>query len=311
MSGIEARGLRKTFGDTVAVHDLDLTVEPGTIYGLIGADGAGKTTTLRCLCGALEPDRGVVRLAGLSLADDLEAAREHLGYLSQRFSLYDELTVLENLRFFAEVRGLRGGAWQTRTMETLAFVGLDAFTHRQARHLSGGMRQKLGLAVALVHEPEILLLDEPTRGVDPVTRQDFWQLIIRLVDESSVTVLVSTAYMDEASRCTQVGLLKEGHLVAEGPPAELRGALQGQVLELRGRPLAQLRSLAESTPGVEACHTFGDRLHVRVAAGAAQEVLSRLDSDLAERGVESFRARIVPPQLEDVFIALLEDEDGG
>jgi len=227
---IEVHHLTKTFGEKVAVNDLSLRVAEGEIYGLVGPDGAGKTTTMRLLCGALRPDAGEVRIAGHDVARQVNHARAQIGYLSQRFSLYEELTVLENIRFFAEVRGLSRQAWYPRSMEILAFVGLEDFVNRRAGHLSGGMKQKLGLATALVHRPRVLLLDEPTGGVDPVTRQDFWQLIIRLVREEGVTVLVSTPYMDEAVRCTRVGFMQEGRLLVEDTPDALRARLEGRAI---------------------------------------------------------------------------------
>ena len=203
---IEANELRRSYGDLRAVDGVSVQVSSGEIYGLVGADGAGKTTCMRLLCGAILPDtqpggmKASIRIAGYDLSSRTEQARAHIGYLPQRFSLYEDLTVMENLRFFAEVRGLSSEEWKPRCMEILRFVGLDPFVDLRAGHLSGGMKQKLGLAAALVHRPRVLLLDEPTTGVDPVTRQDFWQLIIRLVvggEREAVAVLISTPYMDE------------------------------------------------------------------------------------------------------------------
>ncbi len=200
MPSILVNHLSKSFGDTRAVNDIHLQVEQGEIYGLIGPDGAGKTTTMRLLCGALQPDHAGVstvckmQIAGLDMLKQTDRARAQLGYLPQRFSMYEELTVLENLRFFAEVRGLSEAAWRPRCMQILEFVGLASFVDRRAYQLSGGMRQKLGLAAALVHSPKVLLLDEPTTGVDPVTRQDFWQLIIRLVANEGGGIRQHTVY---------------------------------------------------------------------------------------------------------------------
>ncbi len=306
---IDIQNVRKTFGTTVALDNLSLHLDAGEIYGLVGPDGAGKTTTMRLLVGALRPDSGSLRVAGYDVLRQPEQVREHLGYLPQRFSLYEELTVLENLRFFAEVRGLGHDVWYPRSMEILTFVGLADFTNRRAGQLSGGMKQKLGLAVALVHRPKLLLLDEPTTGVDPVTRQDFWQLIIRLVGEEGVAVLVSTPYMDEAARCTRLGFLREGRLPVEGRPSSLRAPLDGRILELRGAPLRRWRDLALSDPDVEHAHLFGDRIHLRLRPQAhAQRVQARLKKAIAaQEGTLTYLAP-VKPQLEDVFIALLDKE---
>ena len=303
---IQATQLSKSFGQTRAVNELNLQVRAGEIYGLVGPDGAGKTTTMRLLCGALQPDRGQISVAGYRMDKAPDLAREQLGYLSQRFSLYEELTVLENLRFFAEVRGIPHSEWQARTMEILSFVGLADFTERRAGFLSGGMKQKLGLASALVHRPRVLLLDEPTGGVDPVTRQDFWQLIIRLVNQEGISVLVSTPYMDEAVRCTYVGFMQHGRLVVEDHPQALRDRLDGRILEVRGQPLKQLRVLAAADPDVESVQTFGDRLHLRVRPGQIKAASKRIkQASKAQANLTSIEQ--VPAQLEDVFIALLEE----
>jgi len=295
--------------------DLSLSVAPGEIYGLVGPDGAGKTTTIRLLCGALRPDPGwtgaapTITIAGIDLRRQPDPARAQLGYLAQRFTMYEELTVLENLRFFAEVRGLKASEWKPRCMQILDFVSLGEYTDRRAGQLSGGMKQKLGLAAALVHSPKVLLLDEPTTGVDPVTRQDFWQLIIRLVAEEGVAVLVSTPYMDEAARCQRVGFMRQGKLLVEGTPDALRQAFKGRILELFGQPLGVLRRVAQADPQVEDAQMFGDRLHLRVLPGTAQVTLERLSQAIPAAGGQLNRARLIPPGLEDVFIALLEEKE--
>lgn len=313
---IEARNLVKTFGDLKAVDQIHLQVAGGQIYGLVGPDGAGKTTTLRLLCGALLPDRSqnvnpVILIGGRDMLKQTEQARSQIGYLPQRFSLYEDLTVLENIRFFAEVRGLSPSDWRPRSLEILEFVGLEEFAHRRAGQLSGGMKQKLGLAAALVHKPNVLMLDEPTTGVDPVTRQDFWQLIIQLVSEVGqdglrTSVLVSTPYMDEAARCNRVGFMQRGKMVVEGTPAELRARLEGRVLELAGKPMFLLRKLLESEAGVQDLQMFGDRIHLRVAAGDAEQVMAHLQALIPAQGGQIDRLRSIPAQLEDVFMELLE-----
>ena len=307
---VSANHLRKSFGETHAVDDVSLQIQAGEIYGLVGADGAGKTTTMRLLVGALKPDAGEVTVCGYDVIRKTELARSQLGYLSQRFSLYEDLSVLENIRFFAEVRGLKPNEWLPRCMEILEFVGLDKFTDRRAGQLSGGMKQKLGLASALVTRPRVLLLDEPTTGVDPVTRQDFWQLVIKLVSgdkgEGGVSVIISTPYMDEASRCHRVGFMKDGKVIAEDTPFNLRARLNNRVLELRGSPLNLLRHVAHKDQDVEDVQAFGDRLHIRVGENRAQDVLTRLRSEIRAEGGEIDALRSVPPVLEDVFIALSE-----
>jgi drug efflux transport system ATP-binding protein len=312
MAHILVSHLNKSFGDTRAVEDVSLQVDAGEIYGLIGPDGAGKTTIMRLLCGALQPDHAksgeetVVQIAGLDMLRHTDPARAKLGYLPQRFSMYEDLTVLENLRFFAEVRGLQEASWRPRCMQILEFVGLASFIDRWAGQLSGGMRQKLGLAVALVHSPKVLLLDEPTTGVDPVTRQDFWRLIIRLVAEEGVAVLVSTPYMDEAGRCGRVGFMRKGRILLEGQPEVLRRRLEGRIVEVHGEPLPLLRDLARKDPNVEDAQMFGDRLHLRVVQGSANAVIKHLQSSIPAEGVNLGRLRTTTPQLEDVFIDLLE-----
>lgn len=296
--------LSRSFGAIRAVDDVSLTVAAGQIYGLVGPDGAGKTTTLRLICGAFKPDNGTVSIGGFPLEHQPEQAREMIGYLSQQFSLYEDLTVLENIRFLAEVRGLSKDEWLPRSQENLAFVGLDAFENRLAGKLSGGMKQKLALACALVNRPRLLLLDEPTTGVDPVTRQDFWQLVIRLAGEQGMAVLVCTPYMDEASRCSRVGFIRGGKIIQEGSPSQLRKLLAGCVLELSGKPVDLLVKIARADPAVQDAQRFGDRLHLRVQAGKSVRVQKRLPKQIRSAGGIVNQIAEIPPSLEDVFIDL-------
>ena len=331
---VQASNLKKFFGNNHAVDGVSLSIAPGEIYGLVGSDGAGKTTTMRLLVGALLPDAGEVEVCGFNVLKNVEQARSQIGYLSQRFSMYEDLSVLENIRFFAEVRGLKQNEWQPRCMEILKFVGLADFKDRRAGQLSGGMKQKLGLASALVTRPRLLLLDEPTTGVDPVTRQDFWQLVIKLVSQplspnsqlatrpstadvatnapssaqDGVSVLISTPYMDEASRCHRVGFMKAGKIIAEDSPSNLRSRLNGRVLELRGDPINTLRHVAHQDKDVEDVAAFGDRLHLRVREGQSQAILNRLPEEIRAAGGTIRELRAVPPVLEDVFIALSESD---
>ncbi|MGA7192951.1 MAG: ABC transporter ATP-binding protein [Anaerolineales bacterium] len=305
---IDATNLIRYFGGTHAVDGVSIHIKAGEIYGLVGSDGAGKTTTMRLLCGALKPDSGDAAICGFDVEKQTEDARSQLGYLSQRFSLYEDLTVLENIRFFAEVRGMKPNEWLPRCMEILEFVGLANFKARRAGQLSGGMKQKLGLASALVTRPRVLLLDEPTTGVDPVTRQDFWQLLIKLVsnNENGVAVLISTPYMDEAARCHRVGFMRHGKIIAEGTPSELRAMLKDRILELRGEPIKLLRQIAQKDKDVEDVRAFGDRLHLRVREDKAQVVIDRLPSEIRGEGGELNKLRSIPANLEDVFIYLSE-----
>jgi ABC-2 type transport system ATP-binding protein len=322
MNLVTASHLRKSFGATVAVDDVNLSIAAGEIYGLVGSDGAGKTTTLRLIVGALKPDSGDVSVCGYDVRKEGEQARSNIGYLSQRFSLYEDLSVLENIRFFAELRGLKRDEWLPRCLEILEFVGLEKFKDRRAGLLSGGMKQKLGLASALVTRPKVLLLDEPTTGVDPVTRQDFWQLIIKIVsvplllpsnlenyggekEGGGVSVILTTPYMDEASRCHRIGFMRGGKIIAEGAPSQLRATLEGRIVEVRGgASLNEMRQSVKKMDGVEDARLFGDKLHLRVGPGAADAVIASVTSS---RGSASVDARLVPPTLEDVFIALSEN----
>ncbi len=318
---IEISHLSKSFGSTNAVIDLNLKIAAGEIYGLVGSDGAGKTTTMRLLVGALKPDDGDATMCGFSVGKHTEQVRAQLGYLSQRFSFYEDLTVLENIRFFAEMRGLSRQEWLPRCMEILTFVGLESFKDRRAGQLSGGMKQKLGLASALVTRPKVLLLDEPTTGVDPVTRQDFWQLLIRLVSSperlspssvgaaregAGVAVILTTPYMDEAARCHRVGFMRNGRMILEGTPSQLRSRLEGCILEVRGIPLAALRQAAEKIGDVEDIRAFGDKIHLRLVPGRADGVITALYRAFPGGTSEHLENRLVPPTLEDVFISLAE-----
>ncbi len=268
-----------------------------------------KRPPCACWSARCKPDSGEASVSGFRVQKQGEQARAQVGYLSQRFSLYEDLSVLENIRFFAEVRGLSRETWLPRCMEILDFVGLAGFKDRRAGQLSGGMKQKLGLASALVAQPRVLLLDEPTTGVDPVTRQDFWQLLIRIVSQDRVGVILSTPYMDEAARCTRVGFMRVGRLIAEGTPSSLRTNLEGRIVELRGGDLSALRQVSGKLEGVQDVRAFGDKLHLRVKLGKAEEVISALKAAVQSTGEGKVETRLVPPTLEDVFITLAEGKE--
>ena len=299
---IVAEKLAKHFGALHAVDGLNLRVGPGEIFGLVGPDGAGKTTTMRLLCGAYEPTSGRAVVAGFDLGHHVAEARAATGYVPQRFSLYTDLTPAENLEFFSEAYGMSRAKRIARARELLDFVGLTAFAHRRSEFLSGGMKQKLSLACALIHRPRVLLLDEPTGGVDPVARQEFWRLLYTLLAEGSA-ILISTPYMDEASRCHRVGLMNHGRIMAEGTPHEVVRPLAGHILELAAEPQRTARQVASTFAGVHDVQVFGDRLHLRVDDPAP--VLARLPGVLASAGVHVTHLRSVEPTLEDVFTKLL------
>jgi ABC-2 type transport system ATP-binding protein len=301
---IEARELTKRFGSTLAVDRLTLAVQAGEVFGLVGPDGAGKTTTMRLLTGVMAATSGTAIVLGLDVTQDPEAARPRLGYVPQSSSLYAELTVLENLHFHADLFGIPRAERVRKARELLAFSRLEAFGGRLARELSGGMRQKLALCVALIHRPEVLFLDEPTIGVDPVSRRDFWLLIYQLVQQG-VTLLVTTPYLDEAERCHRVGLMHRGRLVACDTPAGIRRLHPGPLLEVRGEGLDAAAPLLRRLPGVRDVQTFGDTLHVAAAESVNGEALERT---IRAAGLPALALRPIAPGLEDVFVALLRNE---
>jgi ABC-2 type transport system ATP-binding protein len=302
MSAIHATGLRRTFGATVAVDTLDLDVADGEIFGLVGPDGAGKTTTMRMLAGILPPTAGSATVAGCDVVRQAERLKDHIGYMSQRFGLYPDLTVMENVLFYADIYGVAAGGRAGKIEQLLGFSNLTPFTKRLAGDLSGGMKQKLGLACALIHTPRVLFLDEPTNGVDPVSRRDFWRILYQLVREK-VTIFVSTAYLDEAERCNRLAFLHEGRLLGLGTPAEIKAMMPGGLLEVctpaPRRTAALLREkLAGASVGL-----FGDRLHVAARDPAAAEAeIRRL---VASAGFGPLTVRPIEPSLEDVFISVL------
>jgi ABC-2 type transport system ATP-binding protein len=284
------------------------------MFGLIGPDGAGKTTTLRCVLGLLRPDAGAVRTVGLDPVRDATELSHHVGYLSQRFSLYGDLTVDENVAFFAEIHGVRG--WRPRRDELLEMLRMAPFRTRLADRLSGGMKQKLALACTLVHTPELLILDEPTTGVDPVSRRDFWRILARLQKEG-LTLLLTTPYLDEAERCQRVALMDHGRILIVETPGALREEAPGALVEVIAHPKRKAAEWLAARPEVEDVESFGERLHVRLredAAGpqsapASEEALAqRLADGLRSSGFEVESARLVPSSLEDVFIARVRRE---
>jgi ABC-2 type transport system ATP-binding protein len=257
---------------------------------------------MRLLCGAYQPTSGRAAVAGFDLSHQVAEARAATGYVPQRYSLYSDLTPAENLEFFSEAYGMPRAKRIVRAKELLDFVGLTAFANRRSELLSGGMKQKLSLACALIHRPRVLLLDEPTGGVDPVARQEFWRLLYTLLAEGSA-ILISTPYMDEASRCHRVGLMNHGRLMAEGTPHEIVRPLVGHILELAATPQRDARQIASALPGVADVQVFGDRLHLR--ADDTASVMERLPRALTDAGITVTHLRPTEPILEDVFTELL------
>ena len=299
---IRTQGLQKRFGAVTAVEGLSLAVPGGELFGLVGSDGAGKTTTLRMLAGIMEPSGGEAFVLGRNMSSQAESVRGEIGYMSQRFGLYPDLTVLENLRFYADIQMIPRRERAGRIEELLAFSKLAPFKERWAGKLSGGMKQKLGLACALVHKPRVLLLDEPTNGVDPVSRRDFWR-ILHLLLTQGVTIVVATAYLDEAERCGRVGLMHKGKLLACDTPRELKRLVKGGVLELvTGEPRRAVRLLSGVFPSGSVV-LFGEKLHLY--APQPEEAQRIAAQKLKEAGLELVQMRRVEPSLEDLFVSLL------
>ncbi len=300
---VETNGLSRAFGPLRAVESVTLSVEEGEMFGLVGPDGAGKTTLIRMLCGILAPTAGTAKVLGFDVVKEADRVKKDIGYLSQRFSLYGDLTVDENIEFFAEINGVFD--YRNRRDELLEFTRLAPFRDRLADRLSGGMRQKLALACTLVHTPKIILLDEPTTGVDPVSRRDFWKILQSLLREG-ITILMSTPYLDEAERCSRVALMNAGTIMRVDAPPALKAAIDREILEIVCHPVRDaFRILRASSRELE-IQAFGDRLHVLVDRAALRgEEFTR---ELTRGGVSVSGVRRIGPSLENVFISLLSQQ---
>lgn len=300
---ILATGLSKQFGGLRAVDSVDLRVPKANVYGFLGPNGSGKSTTIRMLCGLLTPTEGCIEVLGLRIPEQTEALRRRIGYMTQKFSLYEDLSVQENLEFLAEVQGLPRGARKIRVEELIESYD---FAHRRrqlAGTMSGGQKQRLALAGAIVHKPELLFLDEPTSAVDPESRRDFWEKLFDLAD-AGTTILVSTHYMDEAERCHRIAILETGRLVADGTPAELTRALAGRTLGVHAREPRRAQAVLQSLVDVLSVAQIGNGLRV-LTAGAAD--IEGVRSHLAAAGVEGDVTEI-EPNLEDVFVSATHRE---
>jgi ABC-2 type transport system ATP-binding protein len=305
---IKTEGLTRDFKSTRAVDALDLAIQPGELFGLVGPDGAGKTTTLRLLAGLLNITEGSARIAGYDLKSQPEAIKSLIGYMAQQFSLYADLTVLENLLFFAEIYDVSKDELAESMGYLLEFAGLTEFTDRRAAHLSGGMQKKLALACTLIHKPHILLLDEPTTGVDPISRREFWSILTDLHLEGT-TIIVSTPYMDEADRCSRVGLMYTGKMVICDSPKSIRGRIQAELIEFYPQDWQSAHELIETLPGVLEVQTYGESLHVLVDSGKKR--LPQIEKALTKRKIVYQKARIAPTRMEEAFISLIRHMDEG
>ncbi len=301
---IRAFGLTRAFDDLKAVDHLDLEIAKGEIFGLVGPDGAGKTTTVRLLCGLLDPTEGEVWVAGHSVARELDAVKDQIGYMAQRFGLYGDLTVDENMAFYADLFGLAKAERGPLMQQLLRMTRMEPFRARHAAKLSGGMKQKLALMCTLLHHPQILFLDEPTNGVDPVSRRDFWAILYQLVREG-LTVFVTTAYLDEAERCNRVGLMNKGRMIRCDSPKVLKQALDEICYEVQTSDQRATRAILQSQPGVSTVEPYGAKLHVFLAPQVPTQDLERV---LTAKGIRVIKFREVVPSLEDVFIGLVRKE---
>lgn len=303
---IRTETLCRDFRDVHAVRDLNLEVRRGDLFGLVGPDGAGKTTTLRLLAGLLSITSGRASVFGISLGSDAEKVKPRIGYMAQRFSLYANLTVQENLRFFADIFDVDRERIPQRMEELLAFASLEQFRQRRAEHLSGGMQKKLALACTLIHEPGLLLLDEPTTGVDPVSRREFWRILTDL-HMRGTTIVVSTPYMDEAERCSRVGLIADGLLVETGTPLEIKQGLDAELIRVDPESWEAARSLPLDIPGVHEVQTYGDALHILV--DSANKRLPSIRRYYKRNGVALRSIRPAPVRMEEVFISMIRSTE--
>jgi len=299
---IETENLTRAFKNVVAVDGLNLSVRRGEIFGLVGPDGAGKTTTIRLLVAIMDPTDGRAKVFGYDTVRQPEPIKRRIGYMAQRFNLYGDLSVSENLNFFADVFEVRGEVRQERIERLLRFARLTEFRDRRAAHLSGGMQKKLALACTLIHTPEIIFLDEPTTGVDPVSRREFWDILTEL-HLQGVTLLVSTPYMDEAERCSRVGLMYQGQMVVCDTPERVKAMTEGELIALWPSDVRRAREVLAGLEGILEMQTFGDQL--RIFVRNADQVMAQARAALAAQDIEMLDVRRTCPRMEEAFISLI------
>lgn len=299
---ISLSGVSRFYKENAALNGLTLKIEPGELFGLIGPDGAGKTTTLRILAGLLSFSEGTAEVAGFDLRTHYEDVKPHVGYMAQQFSLYAELSVVENLMFFADLFEVPRSAIYERVDRLLEFANLTDFKQRRADKLSGGMQKKLALACCMIHEPDILILDEPTTGVDPVSRREFWNILSEL-HLGGTTIVVSTPYMDEADRCSRVGLLYEGELITVGTPQELKSGFTEEMIVLSSKDWHKAQTILENVDGVLEVQTYGEAFHIFV--DDAKKRIKSIEKAVKASGIRYSGIHIAPPRMEEVFVSLV------
>lgn len=297
------KGLTKRFGKIVAVDHVDLTIRRGEIYGFLGSNGAGKSTTIRMLCGLLDATEGSGYVLGHDIATESERIKEKIGYMSQRFSLYEDLTVRENLDFYASLYSVPNGIKRARIEQMIQMADLTGRDGELAAHLSGGWKQRLALGCSIIHKPELLFLDEPTAGVDPVSRRNFWDLIYRLSEEG-ITIVATTHYMDEAEHCDSLGFIYQGRITAQGSREEIKAnALKGQVLEIECHPMREATIFLETLPGVAEVVRFGNTIHVVIEEGGPSP--TDVEARLTGEGLKVNRVEVATPSIEDIFVSFV------
>ena len=308
MDTIVTTGLTRNFGDNIAVNNISISVKEGEVFGLVGPDGAGKTTVMRLLAGLMAPTYGDAWVYGCNTIKDSEQLKDYISYMPQRFGLYLDLTVQENIDFYADLYNVSRKKRKEKIAELLAFSNMTPFRDRQAKNLSGGMKQKLALACALVHTPKVLLLDEHTNGVDPLSRRDFWRILYQL-KKKKVTIFVSTAYLDEAERCSKIGLLHQGKMIISGTPDEIKSQIPGILIGIRCKKSREVIMNLKKELSPLSASLFGDKIHV-VLPGESTQILQIVKQLLTDMGVNA-ETEIINPSLEDIFISMIASDTGG